>query len=59
VDSGEPGVAGPDAVSALVFQVVQERADCLRVQVGNVQPGRALSRLLGGEDDQYPERVPY
>jgi hypothetical protein len=58
VDRGEPGVAGPDAVAALVFQVVQERADRLRVQVGDVQPGRDLASALGGEDDQHLERVP-
>jgi hypothetical protein len=29
VDRGEPGVAGPDAVAAVVFQAAQERADPL------------------------------
>jgi hypothetical protein len=57
VDRGEPGVAGPDAVAAAGFQVVQERADRLRVQVGDVQPGRGLARALRREDGQHLERV--
>jgi len=35
-DRGQPGVAGPGAVAAVVLQVVQERPDRLRVQVGDV-----------------------
>ena len=58
VDRGQPGVAGPDAVAAVVLQVVQERPDRLRVQVGDVQPGRGLARALGGEDDQHLDGVP-
>ena len=57
-DRGQPGVAGPDAVAAVVFQVVQERADHRRVQVGDVQAGRDLAGLLRGEDDQHLDSVP-
>ena len=37
VDRGEPGVAGADAVAALVLEVVQERADQRRVEIVDVQ----------------------
>ena len=42
VDRGQPGVAGADAVAALVFEVVEEAGDQRRVEVGEVQlRGRA------------------
>jgi hypothetical protein len=37
VERGQPGVAGPDAIAALVFEVVKEAGDKLRVEVGQVQ----------------------
>jgi hypothetical protein len=33
VDRREPGVAGPGAVAAVVFEVVEERADQGRIEV--------------------------
>ena len=44
VDRGQPGVAGADAVAALVFEVVEERADQRRVEVGEVELGWAACR---------------
>ena len=41
VDRGEAGVAGADAVAAVVFQMVEERRDQRRVEVGDVQAGTA------------------
>ena len=37
VDRGQPGVAGADAVAALVLQVVEERADQRGAEVGDLQ----------------------
>ena len=37
VNGRQPGVAGPDAVAAVGFQMVEERADQWCVQVGDVQ----------------------
>ncbi len=47
VDRGQPGVAGAGAVAALVFEVVQERADQRRVEVGDVELARAACRCAG------------
>ena len=44
VDRGQAGVAGPDAVAALVFEVVEEPADQRGVEVGDVQRARARGR---------------
>jgi len=37
VDRDQPVVAGLDAVAALVFEVVEERADQLGVEVGELE----------------------
>jgi hypothetical protein len=57
VDRGEAGVAGPDAVAAVVFEVVQERGDDRRVEVGELQPGRGLAGPLCREGEQQLPRV--
>jgi hypothetical protein len=49
MDGCRPRVAGPNAVAAAGFELVQERADQRRVQVSDVQPGGRLAGLLGGE----------
>jgi len=36
VDGRQPGIAGPDAVAAAGFQLVEKRADQRRVQVGDI-----------------------
>jgi hypothetical protein len=57
VDRREPGVAGSGTVAAVVFEVVQERADQRRVEVGEVQLAWLIAGLLLGEGEQQPERV--
>ena len=42
VDRGEAGVAGAGAVAAVVFEVVEERRDQRRVEVGDVESAGAL-----------------
>ena len=55
VDRRQPGVAGAGAVAAVCLEVVEERADQLRVEVVDVQLARLLAGLLGGEREQQPE----
>jgi hypothetical protein len=57
VDRGQPGVAGADAVAAVVFQVVEEGADQRRVEVGDLERGGLPAGLAGCEGQQEPERV--
>ena len=57
VDRCEAGVAGSRAVSAVVFEVGQERADQRRVEVGEIELKRLLAGLLFDEPQQQPERV--
>ena len=55
VDRGQPGVAGADAVAALVFEVVEEAGDQRGVEVGQVQRGRCEPGPLGGVAEQQPQ----
>jgi hypothetical protein len=55
VDRGEPGVAGADAVAALVLQVVEERAGQRGVEVGDLQAGGLFPGLAGGEGQEQPD----
>jgi hypothetical protein len=57
VHGGQAGVAGPHAVAALVFEVVQECADQRRVQVGDRQVGGRRAGVLLGEGQQQLARV--
>ena len=57
VDGGEPPVAGADRVVPVDLEVVQERGDQRRVEIGDVERGRRLAGRGGGEADQQPERV--
>ena len=57
VDRRQPGVAGPDAVAAVVLQVLQERGDRRGVEVGQAERARRLPRAGGGKAEQQPERV--
>jgi hypothetical protein len=57
VDGGEPPVAGADRVVPVDLEVVQERGDQRRVEIGDVHRGRRLARRGGGEADQQSERV--
>jgi hypothetical protein len=57
VDRGQPGVAGADAVAAVVFEVVEERADQRRVEVGDLERGGLPAGLAGCEGQEQPERV--
>ena len=43
-DRGEPGVAGADAVAAVVLEVIEERADQRRVEIADDPVGRAACR---------------
>jgi hypothetical protein len=56
MDRGQAGVAGTDAVAALVFEMVQERADQRGVEVGDLQAGGLFPGLAGGEVQEQPER---
>ena len=57
VDRGEPCVAGLGAVAAVLFEVVEERSDQRRVEVGEVQLAWLLAGLLLGVGQQQPEGV--
>ena len=57
-DSCQPGVSGPHAVAPVELEVVQERTDQRRVQVGDLQARRCLARPLFGEGQEQLERVP-
>ena len=46
VDRREPRVAGRDRVVAFVFEVVEERGDQRRVEIGEVQRAGRLAGLL-------------
>jgi hypothetical protein len=56
VDGSEAPVAGADGVVPVVFEVVQERGDQRRVEVGDVERRRRLAGLGGGESDQQSDR---
>ena len=56
-DRDEPGVAGPDAVSPSVLEVVEECADQRGVEVGKHEQGGRLAGALLGKGEQEPERV--
>jgi hypothetical protein len=48
VDRGQTGVAGAGAVAAPVLEVVEERGDQRRIQVGEVQLGRGSAGSVAG-----------
>jgi hypothetical protein len=50
VDRGQAGVAGPDAVAAPVFEMVEEAGDQRGVQVGDVQCRGCAAGVLGGPE---------
>jgi hypothetical protein len=45
VHGGQAGVTGPDAVAALLLEMVEEGADQWGVQIGDPQPGRRFSGI--------------
>src|SRR5665811_710125 len=53
----EARIAGPRGVVALVLEVIQERADQRRVEIGKVEFARLFAGLLLSEVQQQPERV--
>src|SRR5574337_2019783 len=57
-DRGEPSVASARAIFALVLKVVEEGADQRGIEIVDIQLGWFLARLVGGEDQQQPPRVP-
>jgi hypothetical protein len=57
VDRGETGVAGGDAVAPLLFEVVEEPADHVGVEVVEIEGGRRLAGALVGVAEKQPERV--
>ena len=58
VDRRQAGVAGRGRVAALVLEVVEERADQRRVEVGEVQLAWAACRSArAAKRKQQPERV--
>src|SRR6266545_218290 len=52
VDRREPRVACPDAVAALLLEVIEEGADERRVDVREEQGGRRLADVLLGETEE-------
>jgi hypothetical protein len=52
VDRGESGVAGPDAVAALAFQIVEKTADPGCVEVGDVHSRRCEPGAVGAVAQQ-------
>ena len=56
-DRREPGVASPDAVRAVVLEVVEKRADQRGVEVVYLQQAGLLGGVLRGEREQHPQRV--
>ncbi len=57
VDRGQSGVAAADGVAPLALDVVEERADHWRVQVGEVEPARHGAGALRGEVKEQPDGV--
>ncbi len=55
VDGRQAVVAAAGAVVPVSFEVVQERGDQRRVEVGDVQGAGRLAGLPGGEGQQEPE----
>ena len=58
VDRCQPGVAGADGVVAVVLEMVEERDDQRRVEIGDVELVGLFAGALGGESEQQPDRVP-
>jgi hypothetical protein len=57
VDRRQPGVPGPHAVAALLFEVIEERGDQGGVEVLELERGWLLPGPLVGEAEQQPEGV--
>ena len=57
VDRCQSGVAGAGAVAALLFEVVEERADQRRVEILELELARLLAGALLSEAEQQPEGV--
>ena len=57
-DGGEAQVAGPRAVVALGFEVIEEGADHLGVEVVPVDAAWRLAGAVVDEHDEQPQRVP-
>ena len=55
VDGGQAVVAGGGAVVAVAFEVIQERGDQRRVELGDVQGGGRVAEAFRGEGQQEPE----
>ena len=53
----EPSVSGPDGVVAFTLEVIEERTDERRVEVGEVELAGRLAGLPLGEAEQEPESV--
>jgi hypothetical protein len=58
MDSGEPGIAGPNTVPALLLQVIQKRRHQWCIEVVEVDGRGRLPNALLGEAEQQPPRVP-
>jgi len=57
VDRREAVVAAADTVPASVLEVLEERGDQRRVELGDVQLAGQLAGLFGGELQQQAERL--
>jgi len=57
VDRSEAGIAGGDAASSIVLEVIKEAAHQHSIQVRQVHPGRSLAGLRLGVGQEQPERV--
>ncbi len=56
-DRGQAGVAGADAVVALVLEMVEERANQRRVEIVEVELAGLLAGLLLSESEKQTQRV--
>jgi hypothetical protein len=57
MDRGQAGVAAASAVAAVVFEVVEERADQLRVDILDLKPSRCRADPARRELHKHPQRV--
>ena len=56
VDRGQAGVAGPDAVAALLFEVIEEPGDERGVELGQVEARWWSAGVFGGVGEQQSAR---
>ena len=58
VNGSQAGVAAGHTVVPVRFEMIEEPADQLAVEVGDVEVAGVFAGLLVGEGEQQPKRVP-